>query len=484
MQHPKPKKTTRTPLLAATALTASALASAGAPSARAASAPVTIEGRLFYNDLRSVGHAEWRRTPDGHVGELVGYTPGAVNLLAAWYVVADIFELDSVDASPAHPTCARQTLLGSATVDYRGEFRFSEAVPDDTCNADGDTIPDLGVRFRLRFCNPNTRCFSLEDDDANNYRLWHRQASPDAPLRATPGLHTLPDGTFQAAPHDDYARAANLYAGLVEATDVAHLENDIPFYAGEEELFVRYPSSSVSVPSTTSGHQIHYPPVEHWIAGGYHEFAHALNARAWQGTLGACGNCPGGQYGRDGNPSWSAVSREYPHAAFQEGWANFVSRVIQHWPDGCGAAFDDNDDTLLCNADPTQHPQTTTPITYANDGKSYARNVTKLLCDWYDDGTWNDDDPRLPGAGDHFTATLTSIWSNLEALWDYTGGAAGLDICDYIDYYLNERKSVANVGQSAHDDYVAWITDLAYNNGVTCGLPRPALALASEPLPL
>lgn len=473
MQHQNLK---RTACASACALALATLSFTGAEVA-AAPGPVTIEGRLFYNDLRSVGHAEWRRTPDGDVGALVGYTPGAVNLLAAWYVVADVIELDSVDTSPAHPNCASETLLGSSTINFRGEYRFSEAVPADDCDADGDTVPDLGVRFRLRFCN-DTRCFSLEDDDQLNYRLWHREARPDAPLAGTPGLHVLPDGTFQAAPHDDYAKAANLYAGVVEATDVLHLENDLPFFhGGEEELFVRYPSSTATVPSTTSGHQIHYPATT-WIAGGSHEIGHVVHSRAWDGTLGACGNCPGGKYDRDGNPSWGAITREYPHAAFMEGWANFVSRVIDAWPDGCGDRFDDNDEALLCNADPSQYPQSPTPITYPNDGKSYARNVTKLLCDWYDDGAWNDDDPNLAGGGDHFTATLTSIWSNLEALWDYTGGAAGIEICDYIDYYLNDRKSVASVGQAAHDNYVEWITDLAYNNGISCFLAPPPLPLA------
>jgi hypothetical protein len=476
MQHPNTQLPFRA---AACALATAALTLSGASSARAATRAVTLEGRLFYNDLRSIGHAEWRRDPDGDVGQLVGYAPAAVNLLAAWYVVADLFELDGVDGAPAHPDCSSQTLLGSATIDYRGEYRFSESIPDDDCEADGDAVPDLGVRFRLRFCNGETRCFSLEDDEQTNYRLWHRHAQPAAPLQGTSGHHVLADGTFQAAPHDDYAKAANLYAGLVEATDVVHLQNAIPFYeGGEEELFVRYPSSTVLVATTTSGHQVHYPAVNDWIVGGYHEFGHVLHFRAWEGTLGACGDCPGGQYARDGHPSWSAVSREYPHAAFMEGWANFVSRVVEDWPEGCGATFDANDDTWLCSADANQYPQAAMAITYPNDGKSYPRNVTKLLCDWYDDGAWNDDDPLLAGAGDHFTATLSSIWSNLESLWDQSGGAAGLEICDYLDYYLNERKSAANVGQDVHDDYVAWITDLSYNDGISCFLSPPA-ALAA-----
>jgi hypothetical protein len=58
-------------------------------------------------------------------------------------------------------------------------------------------------------------------------------------------------------------------------------------------------------------------------------------------------------------------------------------------------------------------------------------------------------------------------------LWDWSGGADGLDACAYVDYYLNERKSVANVGSAAHNASVELITDLIYNAGISCDYPAP-----------
>jgi hypothetical protein len=398
-----------------------------------------------------------------------------MNLLAAWFVVADFYELDTVDISTLHPNCKAEESLGSSTINFRGEYSLTSSIVDDVCGADGDTVPDIGVRFRLRYCNPDKRCFSVEDDNQNNYRLWSHNAQPSAPLRGTAGTHVLVDGTFQAAPYDDFAKAVNLYAGIVEATNVWHLQTDVSFFeGGEDELFVRFPSSTVTVPSTTSGHQIHHPQVDEWIVGGSHEFGHVLHNRAWEGTTGDCGDCPGGKYERNGQASWSAISQEYPHTALVEGWANFASRVVEHWPDGCGESFDETVDAPICSADTNEYPNTSNPVTHPEDGKSYARNVTKLLCDWYDTGLHNDDDPNMAGAGDHFVANLQSVWSNLDTMWDWKNGAAGLSICDYIDYYLNERKNATNVGSISHDDYVSWITDLAFNNGIQCDLAAPS----------
>lgn len=183
--------------------------------------------------------------------------------------------------------------------------------------------------------------------------------------------------------------------------------------------------------------------------------------------------------------SWSASSREYPYAAFIEGWANFVNRVVKTGTSGdCSGDFDGNLITPIYSANPNERPNTNTDMTNPWDGKSYARNVTKLLCDWYDEGVDNDDDPNMAGIGDHFTAILYSIWYNLsesgirynnDHLADFlaTGIGPGLDMCEYIDYYLNDRKSVVNVGQATHDQYVIWLSELAYNNGMKCGLPRP-----------
>ena len=253
------------------------------------------------------------------------------------------------------------------------------------------------------------------------------------------------------------------------------------------EIFINFPSLTATKAQTRGRSNIDFPyPASGWVQGGYHEFGHVVNNRAWPyDTDFLCGDCPGGKYFRDGVDSWSISSREYPYASFLEGFANFVKRVVlTGTPGDCRGSFDDNSTSYIYSGNPSEQPDTNVLVTKPWDGKSYARNVTKLLCDWFDDGAHNDDDPNMAGTGDHFTATPYSIWYNLRESGiryennhysDFlnTGASPGIDMCEYIDYYLNERKSVANVGQATHDDYVALITDLSYNNGMKCGLARP-----------
>ena len=45
--------------------------------------------------------------------------------------------------------------------------------------------------------------------------------------------------------------------------------------------------------------------------------------------------------------------------------------------------------------------------------------------------------------------------------------------CDYVDYYLNVRKSAAEVGYASHAEYDVKIRDLIYNNNIACSMPTP-----------
>ena len=54
---------------------------------------------------------------------------------------------------------------------------------------------------------------------------------------------------------------------------------------------------------------------------------------------------------------------------------------------------------------------------------------------------------------------------------DYSG--VGLYFCDYVDYYLDVRKSAAAVGSVEHNAVVSSITDVIYNNNIACFLPTP-----------
>lgn len=435
-----------------------------------ASRTITVDGSLYYNDLREIGHFEMRRDRNGNLGQQVGYSAGAQNWLGAWLVVADFYEVDTAGPSILYWNCELQKYLGSKTINSSGDYSFTATIDDDNCGPDGDDDPDIAVKFRLRFCN-STRCFSVQDGDQETYELWHSQASPSSPLEMTGSSYTLPDGYFQTS-DEHYSMAASHYAGLVEATQIWHIDNGIPFYYDEfGEVFIEFPSSLYTAAKTVAPSRMHFPDPEEWPAGGYHEFGHVLHARAWEGSTGSCGDCPGGAYDRDGDPDWNGLELEYEHTALVEGWASFVGVATQYYPDGCGTSWNSNTTTRICSADPNQYPQTNTYVTYPNDGRSYPRNVAKMFCAWYDN--MFDDDSNMAGGGDHFSATLYSTWSNLETLWDWTGGDAGLDACSYVDYYLNERKSVANVGQGTHDDYVESITDLIYNAGISCDYPAP-----------
>ena len=105
-------------------------------------------------------------------------------------------------------------------------------------------------------------------------------------------------------------------------------------------------------------------------------------------------------------------------------------------------------------------------------------NITKALCDWLDDR--DDNDSRLAGAGDHFTAEdVYSMWFNLRRMHLDAGRYGGriinpgLWFCDYVDYYLNVRKSAAEVGAVSHAEYDGKIRDLIYNNNIGCSMPAP-----------
>ena len=49
----------------------------------------------------------------------------------------------------------------------------------------------------------------------------------------------------------------------------------------------------------------------------------------------------------------------------------------------------------------------------------------------------------------------------------------GLWLCDYVSYYLDVRKSAAEVGAASHTEYDVKIRDLIYNNNIGCSRPAP-----------
>jgi hypothetical protein len=299
------------------------------------------------------------------------------------------------------------------------------------------------------------------------YALWYPGASPSDPLMiGGGGEHQLgrmffnPAGSSSTVANDT-SKAANYYASLVDTVRAVHEGTGVPFYEDEfGEIEYIYPSNRTATATAKSPTEVVIAPTldAGWPDGRTpaHEYGHVLMQRAWDGDYGFDG------VGISAGDSAIAPSRQI---AFKEAWAEFVAHATFPATNGCErASFDDNDRKPLPGD--------------LGEGAQWRLNVTKSLCDWYDDR--DDDDPLLAGAGDHFTAAgIYSMWLNLRNMYlsadDYGGDYAGegLWFCDWVDYYLDVRKSAAAVGQASHDGYVASITDLVYNNNIACWLPAP-----------
>jgi hypothetical protein len=445
---------------------AAGAAARAVPAAAAAAGTVTIEGRAFFNDRREDGLFSVRDEPDGDPGRRCSPdglrddgTACSQNWLAAQYVVVDVIERDEVSGAG----CATEDILTTATVDLHGDFSAT-FVPTDGCAADTLAKPAIVLRARLRFCGTDY-CFSVDDGDGNPYQLLHPGASQTNPLLVSPGDRVVMNdlrfnlGGSDPAVANDYSIAANYYASFVDTILTLHRDQGIPFYKDEfGEAKVLYPSTRTGKAGALSPTEIALAGQTGWIKGGVvaHEYGHVVMMRAWDGGYGWDGVGNGGV-------SWNASTITEARIAFKEGFGNFISRAVftetgaYDDPD-----FDDNATTSLPGA--------------LGEGWRWVTNVNKLLSDWYD--ARFDDDSALAGGGDHFTADLYSVWYNLRRMYvdvDEYGGdfEAGLTICDYIDYYLDVRKSAAAVGATAHDDSVAWITDLIYNNNIACWRPAP-----------
>jgi hypothetical protein len=386
----------------------------------------------------------------------------AINLLAAQYMVVDVIERDEGYFLPTAWDCKHEDLLRSVPVNSDGTFTASFSA-SDACDSDALSRMAIVLQVRTRYCG--AWCFSVSDQQGNPYTLTHPQATADNPLFVDGGddvqLNDLifnPGGTSRTVANDT-SIAANYYASLVDSILTLHRDGGIPFYSSYGEVVVEYPSTQTGSATALSPTKIAVIDATNWVKGEViaHEYGHVVNQRAWGGTYGWDGVGNGGV-------SWNATDPTEPRIAFKEGWANFVSRAVFRETMAYDApSFDDN--------------ATTAPKGAFGQGNKFVTNVNKLLSDWYDER--NDNDLARAGAGDHFAADdLYSVWFNLRRMYldaSLYGGdvQAGLNICDYVHYYLDVRKSAGAVGSTSHAEYTAWITDLAYNNNLACLLPSP-----------
>ena len=335
--------------------------------------------------------------------------------------------------------------------------------------------------------------------------------------------HTLVDekfgGTLQDPIGKEWAIAANHYASLVDSMHVLHDEAKIPFRFkeyGALEVYMCPQAYRDRLSETDKNREcfkgraygsglIGSTEPKMWPIGPLmaHEYGHIIDSRTgYQSDCAAWGltDCHYGrqvpdlmeggvlddednEYYKDKNgdglyqdtgeeweegwlrTSWSATSYEYPYVALLEGWASFVSRAVFK-------TCDEIEENTGGGSVQPDYPNS------AHHGNGYVRNVTKLFCDWYDEHRSEDDDAeeisggvdRFPGYGDRFDASLWSIWYNLD---NSTSSKKGRNICDYVRYYIEDRKGATRVGQSDHDYYKGRIIDLLYNNGLKCSYEPP-----------
>lgn len=454
---------------------------AQASSARAI-APITISGRLFYNDRRTQGNFEKRFRPDGMRGTQcrAGLSCGP-NWLGAKNMVVDAYEIDRprrivdpTDGDGPRPRpnslCPPRERVATATVDARGFFQLT-IDKADRCEIDRLANIAIQLQFRAAFCG-NGRCYLIRPENGVAYAISHPRASQTSPKIVRAGQSvTMPDAFFNTAANPDVPNrlsiAANYYAALVDTTDFVHLNNSVPFYqanyGGVTYVYPSTRSNSATAKSptevvisdfadntdpspTTPGQTVPAWPAGRVVA---HEYGHILMQRAWNGSYGP--NLIGKSAGDGARADAPSNQR-----AFKEAWAEFTAHAVFDGQYSCREVA--TDDNASAPAGTVFGP--------ANDGTAYRFNVRKMLCDWYDNRA--DDDPNLAGAGDNFHATnFRSMWSNLRRMYAdrarYGGQFTnpGLMACDWVNYYRVVRNPTSR--QS--------IDDLIANNNITCTMP-------------
>lgn len=459
----------------------------------------------------------------------------SLNWLAGKYMVVDVIERDMPVSPKVANGCKTEEVLASATVDDDGSFTATFGT-NDPCTNDLLPESAIELRVRLRFCS-SSYCFSINRSQGNPYTLSHPAASALNPLTVRAGANitvaTLDYNTAADAskPNND-SIAANYYASIVDTVLALHKDNPIPFYKeafGEVQYI--FPSTLSTTATARSPSEVVISSYQSqpasanlaftWVDGKTpaHEYGHVLMQRTWNGSYGFTGI---------GITAYADVIAPSQQIAFKEAWAEFVPRVVFPLTRGCAlSGYDDNGALAGCSAitqalaalelklkdqlDLIEHLQgagleaatgqlrsieaqiavqqdlldkcrTDNPLTdlpgALGEGAMWRDNVTKALCDWYD--TRNDDDTRMAGAGDHFASDgIYSMWSNLSGMREdaalYGGKVSnpGLWFCDYVNYYLNVRKSAAAVGAGVHTDYENSIRDLIYNNNIGCSMAAP-----------
>ncbi|MFT4977475.1 MAG: hypothetical protein ACI8S6_003380 [Myxococcota bacterium] len=426
-----------------------------APTERAVlEGPTTpLSGRLLYEDRRRTGQHQRREDLRGDPGlRRPVRTAQQQHYLGALYMVVDVYERDPPRSRG--PGCVPLQWVGTATV--QGDGSFVVDVPtEDPCTSPGDPAPRHVLRARAGYCDEEM-CFQIGPGRESTYELWFELQI------ASGGVGVLLFSPEGKPDQNNWSRASNHYASLVDTIVSLHVEAGIPFRLDEHgPLQVRFPSLRSDGWAASAG--LIEANNEGWPRGGLmsHEYGHIVHRRAW-----------GGDYGGHANPiqSWSGRSGsvEEPFIAFKEGWANFIGRYVSG----------------RCERPASDTSHVLPSLTRRAAGNRFPENHQRALCDWVDSSFDRRD--GVYGGGDELSESIYALWQALDQTDDtraeYDSNdpvGVGLDICDVARSLLSVQKSAARIGEAEHAKYTWQLSSLLENNDLSCrGVPRPETLLS------
>jgi hypothetical protein len=200
---------------------------------------------------------------------------------------------------------------------------------------------------------------------------------------------------------------------------------------------------------------------EAWFGGSVvaHEYGHLVHYWQWDGFGKWTSFCYDGNCDEGGDP-------EYVLAAFKEGWAEFIEKVV--W-DGLGNGFGTGCDNIETRS-PIGSPYLTPPAipTLATIGRRWIPDVEEALCDLWDA---NQDSAHygLATYDDTANTSLVSLVAHLAFVWGSIDQAdiknadtfgpndtatTPFGICEFVDRRANNAS---------------WIEALKVS-GIDCGL--------------
>lgn len=432
---------------------------------------VNLSGRVMYNDLRDSGRFGDRSTlfvtQAGTKDPFDGGSGDRENYLGMKGAQIMVYEIDL--QTPANQGCTRTAYVSSTHADEDGVWSWTGQVCD-RCRVDGEGANDnnvsVGVKIGLSYCDDaGGGCFSVDDPVSNGtdhhdgtwsgatWTRWWRGVDATTPRRVTNSTPiSLGVDYFQAnlpavrmEVTDTYAKAANIFASMIDVTERVHVVEGVPFdRARWGTIRAYYPSLTGGVAHSHQADKICISDRNSWIDGSEvtHEYGHLIHFWQWEGFgkwQSFCKDSDGdgeldvvnndgveddtdfngddvpddGDFrhecseGRDENTG--ELQREHAGAAFKEGWANFISRVT----------FEGANTGHSCGTIQSQTPTAPSFRLFNNalacpagaatciEGRHFIEDVEQALCEVYD----GDGDDTLNLTFADMIDTLQFVWS-------------------------------------------------------------------------